>query len=71
MKSGLDSDLESRPAGHLVERAFVVIEFEDIGHHTLDVDLATIEIGNSAREAVRLGERSNDLDLVTEDLHED
>jgi hypothetical protein len=56
-----DDNLERRPTVHLVESGLVIVQLEHIGDHTLDVDLATIEIGDGAREAEGLRERANDL----------
>lgn len=61
---GLDSDLQSGAAVHLVQGSLVVVELEDVCDHTLDVDLASIEVGDGAREAVCLRERADDLRQV-------
>lgn len=62
--SGLDGDLERTTAVHLVQCLLVVGKREDVGDHALGADLAAIEVCNGAREAVRLGEGTNDLDIA-------
>ena len=66
--SRLDADLECAPAVHLVKGGLEVIEFEDIRDHAFGLDLARVEISDRPREAVRLGEGADDLDLVAENL---
>ena len=66
--SRLDADLECAPAVHLVKGGLEVIKFEDIRDHALGLDLARVEISDRPREAVRLGEGADDLDLVAENL---
>jgi hypothetical protein len=58
---GLDSDLKGSTAVHLIQRLLEVFEFEHIRDHTLGLDLSAVEVRNSAREAERLRERSDDL----------
>jgi len=65
---GGDADLQGTAAIHLVECLLEIVKLVFIGHHSLRLDFATIEVRNGTREAVRLRERTDDLDLVTEDL---
>ena len=59
--SGLDRDFDSLAAVHLVERALVVLELEDIRDHALDVDFPAVEVRHGTREAECLRERADDL----------
>jgi hypothetical protein len=34
-----------------------------VGHHSLRLDFAAVEVRDGTREAVRLGERANDLQI--------
>ena len=60
--SWFDSNLESTAAVHLVESSLVLLELEDVGDHALDIDCATIEVGDCTREAEGLRERAEDLE---------
>lgn len=68
MPSRLDSDLQGASAAHLVQCLLVVIEFEDVGHHSLGPDLSALKVFDGSWEAVGLRERSNDPNFVTENL---
>lgn len=39
----------------------VLLELEDVRHHTLDVDFAAVEVRHGTREAESLRERADDL----------
>jgi hypothetical protein len=53
---GLDDNLESSPAVHLIQSSLIVVELEYIGYHALDVDLSTVEVSNGAWKAEGLRE---------------
>lgn len=63
-----DGDLECLPRVHLVQSLLVVLEVEDVGNHAICSDPARVEVGDGTGETVSLRERSNDADLITEDL---
>lgn len=65
---GSDGDLQSLPGRHAVERLLEVLQVKDVGDHALDVQLAAVQVLDGTAETVELGERSDDVDLVREDL---
>ena len=58
---GGDANLECATAVHLVEGLLEVIDLVFVGHHSLRLDFAAVEISDRTREAVRLRERADDL----------
>jgi hypothetical protein len=64
-----DGDLDEVSRFGTVKSLLVVLQVKDVGDHTLDVDSATVQVGNGSREAEDLREGTEDGDLVTEDLH--
>jgi hypothetical protein len=56
-----DGDFQCTPAAHLVQCGLVVVKFENIRHHSFDIDLSAVKVCHRAREAEGLRERPNDL----------
>jgi len=63
-----NADLKRATAVHLVEGLLEFVDSVFVSHHPLRLDFAAVEVRDSTREAVCLGERAKDLDLVSEDL---
>lgn len=59
--SRLDCNLQCLPTVHLVQGCLIVFQFEDVGNHALHLDLTAVKVCNGAREAICLGEGSDDL----------
>lgn len=65
---GLDRNLQSLPARHLVQSTLVVAEREDISDHAGGLDLARVEKVNSSGETVSLGEGTDNSLLIDENV---
>lgn len=65
---GLDRNLQSLPARHLVQSTLVIAEREDISDHAGCLDLARIEEVNSSGETVSLGEGTDDSFFIDENV---
>ena len=59
--SWLDGDFECRTAVHLIQCLLEIYKLEHICYHTLDTNLAAVEVGNRTWEAERLREWTDDL----------
>lgn len=65
--SGTDGNLQGLSGGHAVQSLLEVLQVKDIGDHSLDVELSSVEVLDSPTEAVELREGSDNLDLVAKD----
>ena len=54
--SWLDGDFECRTAVHLIQCLLEIYKLEHVCYHTLDANLAAVEVGNRTWEAERLRE---------------
>lgn len=61
-----NGNLKRRPAVHLIQSGLVVVQLENICHHTLHVNLAAVKICHRTGEAESLRERADDLRVLLE-----
>lgn len=65
--SGANGNLQGLSGGHAVQSLLEVLQVKDIGDHSLDVELSSVEVLDSPTKAVELREGSDNLDLVAKD----